>query len=229
MFASLAESESRPDDDGSGRTVSPIKHVIVIVGENRTFDQVFGAYKPGKGQTVSNLLSRGIIKDDGSPGPNFSDAAQNTAQATNPAHFELSPGGKVPYSVLPAPNTDSAPTAASDASPPPFATLSAAQAAEGDTLEQQDIGKLLTGATGLPKKSVDTRFGPNTYVLPNGPYQISKVGPDYDQYMASPVHRFYQATGGLQRLLYDHRQSERLPRRSLRVGRDDYRRGVQRQ
>ena len=193
VFASLAQSESRPDDEGGGHTVSPIKHVIVIVGENRTFDQVFGAYKPGTGQTVSNLLSRGIIKDDGSAGPNFSDAAQNTAQATDPTHFELSPGGKVPYSVLPAPNTDSAPTAASDASPPPFATLTAAQAAEGDALEQQDIGKLLTGATGLPKKSVDTRFGPNTYVLPNGPYQISKVGPDYDQYMASPVHRFYQA------------------------------------
>ena len=193
VFASLAESESRPDDEGVGKTISPIKHVIVIVGENRTFDQVFGAYKPGKGQTVSNLLSRDIIKDDGSPGPNFSDAAQNTAQATNPAHFELSPGGKTPYSVLPAPNTDSAPTAASDASPPPFATLKAAQAAEGDALEAQDVGKLLTGATGLPKKSVDTRFGPNTYTLPNGPYQISKVGPDYDQYMASPVHRFYQA------------------------------------
>jgi phospholipase C len=28
-------------------TQTPIKHVIVIVGENRTFDHVFGTYKPG--------------------------------------------------------------------------------------------------------------------------------------------------------------------------------------
>ena len=94
------------------KTESPIKHVIVIVGENRTFDHIFATYKARNGEFVDNLLSKGIIKDDGSQGPNFSDAAQNTAQATDPAHFELSPGGKALYSVLPAPNTDSAPTAA---------------------------------------------------------------------------------------------------------------------
>ncbi|WP_126283119.1 alkaline phosphatase family protein [Burkholderia stagnalis] len=192
VFASVAESESHHDDDGTGRTVSPIKHVIVIVGENRTFDQVFGAYKPGNGQTVSNLLSKGIIKDDGSAGPRFSDAAQYTAQAIDPSHFELSPGGKAPYNVLPAPNTGGAPSATSDTSPP-FKTLAEALAAEGNALESQDLAHLTTGATNLPQKSVDTRFNPNTYVLPNGPYQISRVGPDYDQYMASPVHRFYQA------------------------------------
>ncbi|TDG16610.1 phosphoesterase [Paraburkholderia silviterrae] len=193
VFASLAESESPSADERSEHTVSPIKHVIIIVGENRTFDHVFGAYKPPTGQTVSNLLSKGIIKADGSPGPHFSDAAQYTAKATDPTQFELSPGGQVPYGDLPPPQTDSAPMAASDTSPGPFATFAAAQAAEGGALEQQDIVQLTTGATNLPKKAVDTRFDPNTYVLPNGPYQISRVGPDYDQYMASPVHRFYQA------------------------------------
>ncbi|WP_179400766.1 alkaline phosphatase family protein [Burkholderia guangdongensis] len=193
VFASLAQSETHEGDDASRHTISPIKHVIVIVGENRTFDQVFGAYQPRTGQTVSNLLSRRIINADGSPGTNFSAAAQYTAQATDPSHFQLSPGGKAPYTTLPAPNTGSAPTAASDANPPPFATLAAAQAAESDALEPQDIVHLTTGATGLPQKSVDTRFGTNTFTLPNGPYQISRVGPDYDQYIASPVHRFYQA------------------------------------
>ncbi len=42
-------------------TASPIKHVIVVVGENRTFDHVFGAYTPRQGQTVANLLSKGIL------------------------------------------------------------------------------------------------------------------------------------------------------------------------
>jgi phospholipase C len=35
--------------------------VIVIIGENRTFDHVYGTFKPKHGQTVSNLLSRRIV------------------------------------------------------------------------------------------------------------------------------------------------------------------------
>src|ERR1700685_3576004 len=50
-------------------TTSPIKHVIVIIGENRSFDHVFATYKPKNGQTVSNLLSKGIVKRDGSRAP----------------------------------------------------------------------------------------------------------------------------------------------------------------
>ena len=38
-------------------TASPIKHVIVIIGENRSFDHVFATYQPTYGDTVSNLLS----------------------------------------------------------------------------------------------------------------------------------------------------------------------------
>ncbi|HEV3424037.1 MAG TPA: alkaline phosphatase family protein [Paraburkholderia sp.] len=192
IYPSLADSQSQTAADASASTISPIKHVIVIVGENRTFDHVFGAYKPRRGESVSNLLSKGIITDEGAPGPNFGLAAQYTASATNPSRFEPSPGSKQPYSVLPAPNTGSVPTAASDTNPPPFATLAAAQAAESNALESQDLIHLTTGASGLPHDVPDTRFGANTYNLPNGPYQISRVGPDYDQYMNSPVHRFYQ-------------------------------------
>ena len=58
------------------KTESPIKHVIVLIGENRTFDHVFGTYVPKKGETISNLLSKGIVNADGTPGPNFSLAQQ---------------------------------------------------------------------------------------------------------------------------------------------------------
>ncbi|KAF3996444.1 alkaline phosphatase family protein [Glaciimonas immobilis] len=58
------------------RAVTPIEHVIVIVGENRTFDNLYGVYQPTRGQTISNLLSKGIVKEDGSPGPHYQDAAQ---------------------------------------------------------------------------------------------------------------------------------------------------------
>jgi phospholipase C len=192
MYPALADSQSQAAADASADSVSPIKHVIVIVGENRTFDHVFGAYKPRQGQTVSNLLSKGIITEDGKPGPNFALAAQNKANASDPSRFEPSPVSKQPYTTLPAPSTGFAPTAASDASAPPFATLAAAQAAEGNALEPQDVMHLTTGATGVPQQVPDTRFGANTFNLPNGPYQISRVGPNYDQYMNSPVHRFYQ-------------------------------------
>ena len=39
-------------------TATPIKHVIVIIGENRTFDNVYGTYVAKHGQKVDNLLSR---------------------------------------------------------------------------------------------------------------------------------------------------------------------------
>src|SRR5487761_2455754 len=63
------------------KPVTPIEHVIVIVGENRSFDNMFATYRPKKGQTISNLLSRGIVNEDGTPGKNFSLAAQHLAQS----------------------------------------------------------------------------------------------------------------------------------------------------
>src|SRR3984893_19430796 len=61
------------------RTTSPIKHVIVIIGENRTFDHVFATYEPRPGERVDNLLSKGIIRKDGSPAPNHAEEAQFAA------------------------------------------------------------------------------------------------------------------------------------------------------
>ena len=43
-------------------TTSPIKHVIVIIGENRTFDHIFATYMPKKGQTISNLLPKALLR-----------------------------------------------------------------------------------------------------------------------------------------------------------------------
>ena len=65
-----------------GDTATPIKHVIIVVGENHTFDNLFGTYKPRPGQTVDNLLSRGIVNADGSPGPHFARAAQRIGSDT---------------------------------------------------------------------------------------------------------------------------------------------------
>src|ERR1700749_854903 len=57
------------NNKGPGSTASPIKHVIVLIGENRGLDHTFGVYKPkGAGQTISNLLPKGIVNADGPPG-----------------------------------------------------------------------------------------------------------------------------------------------------------------
>lgn len=103
----LASGTPSPADNN---TLSPIKHVIVIIGENRSFDHVFATYVPKRlGQTVNNLLSQGIIKLDANknaiPGPNFQQAHQLAAQdlgTQNP--FLLSPPKQTfPNDQLPAP------------------------------------------------------------------------------------------------------------------------------
>jgi len=50
------------------RTTTPIEHLIVVVGENLSFDNLFGIYEPRLGAAVHNLLSEGIANRDGSPG-----------------------------------------------------------------------------------------------------------------------------------------------------------------
>ena len=70
-------------------TTTPITNVIVIVGENQTFDSLFGAYQAPAGQTVKNLLSEGMIAVDGKPGGNFVAAAQS--QAGKQTTFSVSP------------------------------------------------------------------------------------------------------------------------------------------
>ncbi|HYV76439.1 MAG TPA: alkaline phosphatase family protein, partial [Candidatus Binatia bacterium] len=83
---------------------TPIQHVIVIVGENRTFDHIFATYQPVSTDTVNNLFSEGIVKADGSPGPNYSKAVQHFADVTGNTDFQLAPtSGKTAYINEPAP------------------------------------------------------------------------------------------------------------------------------
>lgn len=96
MILQLASPGLTVAEDSAAKTTTPIKHVIVIIGENRTFDHVFATYKAKSGESVSNLLSKGIIKEDGTPGPNFSLAAQSSATDSSQDGFQLNPSGKSP-------------------------------------------------------------------------------------------------------------------------------------
>jgi phospholipase C len=175
-----AAAPSRDND-----TSTPIKHVIVIIGENRSFDHVFATYVPKGDQTVWNLLSEGIVNADGTPGPNFSQAAQSAATDQAPDTFLLSPA-KTAMPVLPA----------------PLAGGPTDSYIKGDSLslaQQSEIGltlagyqALVSGGTGLKSATPDTRIT-NVNSLPPGPFQLTNGSTfTYNSYAASPVHRFYQ-------------------------------------
>jgi phospholipase C len=168
---------------GDRRTRSPIKHAIVIIGENRTFDHLFATYKPKRGQQVDNLLSKQIINEDGSPGPNFALTLQNKAVNAAPSPWALSPGSKTPYGTLPPPLSGGPKTA-------PFATIADAKNAENG-LADEYYKFLTTGGTGFAKKQIDTRIA-NVSSLRPGPFQLTGPTLSDDDYAASPVHRFYQ-------------------------------------
>jgi phospholipase C len=188
-----------------GRTASPIKHVIVIMGENRTFDHVFATYVPPAGEHVDNLLSKGIINKDGTPGPNYAKAAQFSTTVNN--FYSINPTPKTLYNttsnMLQAPGTSYAPqncypTVEKAALNGPGCLTTLAEAARGDYgLLPQDLPLLTTGATGVAGNSPDTRVLDYNN-LPNGPYPLvalqqgEKTNSLYATYGGSPVHRFYQ-------------------------------------
>src|SRR6476659_6374916 len=69
-------SSSKPTP-GLGTTTTPIKHVIIVIGETHGFDNLFATYQPGDtSQQLWNLLSRQIVTTIGEPGPNFAADAQ---------------------------------------------------------------------------------------------------------------------------------------------------------
>ena len=188
-------------------TTTPIKHVIVVIAENSSFDHSFGAYRPRNGQTIANLLSKGIINEDGKPGPHAKIATQFTV-TPQPHYFISAPAiSKTPYATLPPPDLNGVPQAASDAHAPPFATTTAAAAAEPALPEKKDV-LLTTGASGLPfnpettngqpngARNPDTRIT-NVTDLPSGPFQQTAKdaeghGLPYDAYTEDTIHRFYQ-------------------------------------
>ena len=197
---SLAPIAAVAADTGAndGNTATPIKHVITIIGENRTFDHLFATYQPvKKGETVLNLLSEKIVNADGTPGPNYPAALQNKAMdtAADQKIYLNSPPKTGPYSTLPPPSANGG--------PPPFSTVKEALTFENG-LPPAYYKYLTTGAVpAYLKGKPDMRIyydGKDVNNLPPGPYQLTNVqtgnptGPvlTYDDYAESPVHRFYQ-------------------------------------
>jgi phospholipase C len=175
-----------PRGVNDNNTTTPIKHVIIIVGENRTFDHLFATYVSPSHESVWSLLSQGIITAKGTPGPNFSKAKQ--MQASDTTTFSISPKITGPYTTLPPPNLNFTPEYTSYAGPPWINTQVAAQYDYG--LLPQDLPVATEGASGLPYQTLDTRIA-NYNKLASGPFQLSP-GVGTNTYANSPVHRYYQ-------------------------------------
>jgi|SRR5579862_175978 len=175
-----------PHGKNDDNTTSPIKHVIIIVGENRSFDHLYATYKSPSGDSVLNLLSEGIINSDGTPGPNYGQAGQQ--QASDTSTYSVSPTTTGSFGTLPPPNTNFTPEYQTTAGAPWPSTAYVAEYDYG-LLPKQRVAAT-EGASGLPYQTIDTRIA-NVNNLPSGPFQLSP-GIGSEDYANSPVHRFYQ-------------------------------------
>jgi len=221
-YADQQEKEgkkSKAEEQDKVDTATPIKHVIVLIGENRTFDNVYGTYIPQRGQTVANLLSKGIVNADGSPGPNKDAAKQFQIGTITPASYFINTNvltnpNKTAYALLPTPEAGGAPpqtetlsqfktdpvSSATPFDPKTFSVNLLGQFTQG--LDVGDLPLLYTGATGLkncqtdPTKAPfacaepDTRI-PNYASLPNTVFELSGPKLPYDSYTGDMVHRFF--------------------------------------
>ena len=196
-LASAAASHDRA-------TATPIKHLIVIIGENRSFDHVFATYVPAGGDTIDNLLSKGIIALDANkhaiPGPHFESAQQLAARdegstdsfLLNPPKQEF-PRNELPAPLVGGPRVSYIPNECPSGTPLAACRASLALAIQSEPgLPRSGYIDLLTGGTGETSHSPDVRIA-NVNDLPAGPFQLTNGTTfRYEAYSASPVHRFYQ-------------------------------------
>src|SRR5206468_2037874 len=143
---------------------TPIEHVIVILGENRTFVHIFATYVPKNGEGVSNLLSKGIINSDGTPGPNYLLSGQYSAR--DAVKFSMSPGDKKLYTNIP-------PVMAGGPKTAYFPSVDVARQFEPFALPNAYYKFMTTGGTGLnPYVDIDTRIA-NVNSLGSGVFQLT--------------------------------------------------------
>src|SRR5579864_3860547 len=189
-FGASAQAGDDPDNAVSAiKTATPIKHVIIIVGENRSFDHLFATYVPQhKNERVLNLLSEGIINADGSPGPNFAKARQfKIVSAPNGGKFfsSASMAQKQLYATLPAPDVNGV------GSVSPYAGILSIPGGDPG-LPPQDQFLFGTGGTGLGfTLGPDIRIT-NVNNLPPGPFQLTGPTMPFDAFTGDTIHQYFQ-------------------------------------
>jgi phospholipase C len=189
IFGTGATARAEDENAHAIRTATPIKHVIIIVGENRSFDHLFATYTPASRKVkVLNLLSEGIINADGTPGPNFARAHQfKIVSAPNGGKFFSSAklADKELYSTLPAPDVGGVGKVS------PYAAILGIPGGDPG-LAAADQFLFATGGTGLNfTLGPDTRIA-NVNALPPGPFQLTGPTMPFDAFTADTIHQYFQ-------------------------------------
>ena len=189
VFSAATQAADSASSADATRTASPIKHVIIIVGENRSFDHLFATYVPKhREEKIQNLLSEKIINADGTPGPHFAQAHQyQITAAPNGGHFFSSADlkDKTLYGTLPPPDV-----AGVGKVSPYVGILSLPGGDPG--LPPQDQFLFATGGSGL-----DFTLGPdiritNVASLSPGPFQLTGPTMPYDAFTGDTIHQYFQ-------------------------------------
>jgi phospholipase C len=148
---------------------------------------------PKSKDSIQNLRSEGIIKADGTPGPNFSHAAQFQAVAPFRTKYfiSLNPDEKAPYTILPEPTLNFAPNTPNFAPGTPESLLAAVE----PSLDADDLNLLTTGGTGLGQSFIladpDSRVQ-NFGSLANGPFPLRGANLPFDSYTGDTTHRLFE-------------------------------------
>jgi acid phosphatase len=168
VMATTAAGASAARYGPAATTTTPIKHVVIIILENHSFDNVFATYQPPGHQHIWNLRSEGIVTKNGSPGPNYAKATQLTAVDTK--KYTLTPKITGRYKTLPRPNT-----------------TYVSQACDGQPADQAD--------TRFPATLPDGPYQITKYVpYWDSHLEYAKYGQCefFGAYVGDPLHRFYQ-------------------------------------
>ena len=168
VMLTAAAAGATPHATWGPHTTTPIKHVVVIIGENHSFDNVFATYQPQGHQKIWNLLSEGIVTKSGAPGRNFRLARQLTASNTN--KYSLKPKITGAYKPLPVPNTTY--------------VSSACDGLPGNSADTRFPSNLPAGPYQI------TKYVP--YFDDHIEYSSQGQCEFYGAYVGDPLHRFYQ-------------------------------------
>jgi len=123
IFKKIENDANGKKDPADGvKTASPIKHVIILIGENRGLDHSFGVYKPkGKGQTISKPAVEGHRHRGRFARSELRAGAAVLGRRPQPTFYAGAPAiAKSPYgaaNLMPQPNTEGTAAAPSDTSP----------------------------------------------------------------------------------------------------------------
>ena len=184
----LAACGRNTSSEATNDTATPIKHVIIIVGENRSFDHLFATYVPlHQEEGIHNLLSEQIVTAAGKPGSLFSKAYQyQVTSAPNGGKYfsNADLDSKTLYTTLPPPDVNTATTVSPD--------LELLSLPGGDPeLPPDDQFLFGTGGTGLSYTlGPDTRIAHVT-TLPPGPFQMTGPKMPFDAFTGDLSHFYF--------------------------------------